>query len=38
VNWAGFYLDDIEITGQPTDAAESTDGWTARGFTLVTKA
>jgi immune inhibitor A len=33
---AGFYVDEINVTGQPTDGAETDPGWTYAGFTRAT--
>ncbi|MCU1484236.1 MAG: hypothetical protein JWN67_982 [Actinomycetia bacterium] len=35
-DWAGFYVDDVQVAGGPVDAAEAATGWVAKGFTLVT--
>jgi immune inhibitor A len=32
LNFGGFAVDDIEITGLPTDEAETDNGWTVSGF------
>jgi immune inhibitor A len=32
LNFGGFALDDIELSGQPLDDAESDNGWTTSGF------
>ena len=32
LNFGGFAVDDIEITGMPKDEAETDNGWTASGF------
>ncbi|HEY5984006.1 MAG TPA: immune inhibitor A domain-containing protein [Anaerolineales bacterium] len=36
VNYDGFMADDIQITGQPLDGAESDAGWTFGGFRVTT--
>src|SRR5215211_325062 len=36
VNWGGFMVDEINITGYPTDGAETDTGWTFTGFVRTT--
>jgi immune inhibitor A len=36
VNWGGFMVDNIEITGFPLDGAETDAGWTFTGFRVTT--
>jgi immune inhibitor A len=36
VNWGGFMVDEINITGYPTDGAETDAGWTFTGFRVTT--
>ena len=36
VNWGGFMVDEINITGYPTDGAEVDAGWTFSGFQVTT--
>jgi immune inhibitor A len=36
VNFEGFMIDDIQITGQPLDGAETDAGWTLSGFRVTT--
>jgi immune inhibitor A len=36
VNWGGFMVDEINITGYPTDGAETDAGWTLTGFRVTT--
>jgi immune inhibitor A len=36
VNWGGFMVDEINITGYPTDGAETDTGWAFTGFRVTT--